>query len=59
MKQFTFIVEVLIQDDNELLLIRDPRNGMIVKSAKSPDELSSFLVETIEKIKADTPNENK
>lgn len=49
MKQFVFAVEVLIKDDEELILVRDPR-GQIAKVCNSPYELTSFLLETIKNL---------
>ena len=47
MKQATFVVEILIEDKKELILVRDPRTGQVVKSCQSPSELASFLSEII------------
>lgn len=56
MKQFVFAVEVLIKDDKELLLVRDPQSGRIAKVCDSPAELATFLEETITNFKNQTEN---
>lgn len=58
MKQATFVVEILIQDKNDLILVRDPRSGQVVKTCSEPSELASFLSEVISTVKSQTSNKN-
>ena len=53
MKQFSFVVECVITDDSsQLILVRDPRNGAVIKTLDQPIELANFLSETINKVKS-------
>lgn len=56
MKQFQLIVEVVIKDDAETIIVRDPRSGQIVKMCDNAAELASFLDETVSAIKSKTSN---
>lgn len=50
-KQFSFVVEVAVKEDGEkVILIREPQRGMIVKVTTDPQEVTSFLEETFEKL---------
>lgn len=51
MKQFAFVIEVLIKDDNEILLLRNPQTGIVVNVFDSPANLTSELVDAIVKFK--------
>ena len=55
MKQATFVVEVLIQDKQDLILVRDPRSGQVVKACSSPEELACFLSEVVNSVKTQDP----
>lgn len=57
MKQFSFVVEVVCTSESEnLILVRDPRSGVVVKTMNSPEELTNFLSETITKVKETSNN---
>lgn len=58
MKQFTIVLECVLDDGNPLFLIRDPRSGNVLKKAYSPDEVASFLGETISKVSSSNISEN-
>lgn len=58
MKQVTFITEVVIKDDKETIIVRDPRSGQVVNISNSTDELASFLAEVIVSLKTKTPASN-
>lgn len=50
MKQLNFIVEVVIKDDAETIITRDPRTGQIVDVSSNVDTFSTFLRSCITKI---------
>lgn len=52
MKQTSFVVEVIVQDNVPTILIRDPR-GLVVKVTKDPREVESFLSQVIKNLSAD------
>lgn len=57
MKQFSFVVEVVCTSESEnLILVRDPRSGAVVKTMNSPEELTNFLSEAITKVKEASNN---
>lgn len=59
-KQFSFVVEVAIKEDGDkVIIIREPRNGLIVKVTSSPEEITSFLEETIKEVIAPVVNSSK
>lgn len=58
MKQFTLVIEAIIKDDQQTIIVREPRSGQVVKMVNDPKELASFLVETINSIKAKNLSSN-
>lgn len=49
MKQTSFMVEVCLNDDKPVIIVRDAR-GVIVKISNNPAEMSTFLEELITKM---------
>lgn len=58
MKQFTLVIEAIIKDDQQTIIVREPRSGQVVKMVNDPKELASFLAETIDSIKAKNLSSN-
>lgn len=58
MKQFTIVVECVLTDDKPIFILRDPRSGQVLKTAYSPEEVASFLGETIAKVESFNNNKS-
>lgn len=58
MKQFILVIEAIIKDDQQTIIVREPRSGKVVKMVNDPKELISFLSETINSIKAKNLSSN-
>ena len=54
MKQFSFLTEVVLNDGHPTIIIRDPR-GNVVKITTKPEEVATFLQETITKVENANP----
>ena len=49
MKQFSFLIEIVLNDGNPTIIIRCSR-GNVVKITTNPEEVATFLQETITKV---------
>lgn len=55
MKQTSFLVEIVLTKDNPTIIIRDPR-GSIVKVTRDPQEVATFLSQTVAYLQNPTPD---
>lgn len=51
MKQATFVIECVLTDNKDTILIRDARNGQVLKVCDNMNEVASFLSEVIDSVK--------
>ena len=49
MKQFSFLTEVVLNEGTPTIIIRDAR-GNVVKITTQPEEVATFLKDTISKV---------
>lgn len=49
MKEINVVIQILFSNDERIFVARDVRNGVIVKTAKSANEVAEFLDEAITK----------
>ena len=54
MKQFSFLTEVVLNEGDPTIIIRDTR-GNVVKITTQPEEVATFLKETISKVENANP----
>lgn len=49
MRQKTYLVEFIGGAESEMIIVRDPRNGQVLKVASNFNELADFLREDVDK----------